>query len=372
MQSSGVDDNVNVAAELAKPPDDHPAGLADSSVSGWGSLRAFWACALLLLIVLFGLLTWFNNGSVAIPDDAVYAKQAQLLSEGSWSGPRPAAEFDRDGSNSAIGPMVVFGDRQIPYTRHPLFPLLLLPFYKVGGLTGLLAFSVIGAWVAAVAAGLMARRVQPPLGIVALALLGLGSPLIFDSLLVSAHAMTAGLCGLTALGVAQAIDSRRWWSLAYAVPTMILAISLRSEAIIVMLALGLVVSAMAIIGSARSRKFDLPKVATGASLVGVAAITYLVEAKWEQRIIAAAGGVARTGLGRQLVEQRDPWSAVRIDLLMPWFGDATNARPTLVIAAVSIVLAAIVLRLLPNRYLLPVALLLMAATASVLHLCRRP
>lgn len=368
MQNSGVEDDVNVAAESTDTPDDHPTGLADSSVSGWESLKAFWACAVLLIVVLFGLLTWFNNGSVAIPDDGVYAKQAQLLSEGSWSGLRPAAKFDQDGRNSAIGPMVVSGDRQIPYTRHPLFPLMLTPFYKVGGLTGLLVFSVIGVWIAAVSAGLMARRLHPPLGIGALVLAGLGSPLIFDSLLVSAHAMTAGLCGLTALGVAQAVDSRRWWSLAYAVPAMILAISLRSEAIIVMLALGLAVSAMAIVDSARKRSFDLPKVAAGASLIGVAAITYLVEARWEQRIIAAAGGAAQAGLGRQLVEQRDPISAVRIDLLMPWYGDATNAQPTLVIAAVSIVIAAIVLRLLPTRYLLPVALLLMAAVASVMHL----
>lgn len=368
MASSDVESDAKPPTEPIVTPDDELIDQGVPSTTSWGSLKAFWACALLLLVVLFGLLAWFNNGSVAIPDDAVYAKQAQLLSDGSWSGPRPAADFDRDGRNSAIGPMVVFGDRQIPYTRHPLFPLLLAPLYKVGGFAGLLVFSVIGAWVAAVAAGLMARRLHPSLGIVALALVGLGSPLVFDSLLVSAHAMTAGLCGLTALGVAQAVDSRRWWSLAYAIPAMILAICLRSEAIIVMLALGLVVSAMAIIASARSRKFDLPKVATGASLVGVAAITYLVEAKWEQRIIAAAGGVARTGLGRQLVEQRAPWSAVRIDLLMPWFGDATNARPTLVIATVSIAIAAIVLRVLPTRWLLPISLLLMAATASVLHL----
>lgn len=368
MKSSDVESDGNVTAEVGPAPDGDPIEPRVSSVVAWGSLRAFWACALLLLVVLFGLLAWFNNGSVAIPDDAVYAKQAQLLSDGSWSGPRPAANFDHDGRNSAIGPMVVFGDRQIPYTRHPLFPLLLARFYKVGGVTGLLVFSVIGAWVAAVTAGLMARRLHPPLGIVALALVGLGSPLVFDSLLVSAHAMTAGLCGLTALGVAQAVDSRRWWSLAYAVPAMILAICLRSEAIIVMLALGLVVSAMAILGSARKRSFDLPKLATGASLIGVAAVTYLVEARWEQRIVAAAGGAARSGLGRSLIPDRDPLTAARIDLLMPWYGDATHARPTMFIAAASIVIAAIVLRLLPTRWLLPVGLLLMAATASVMHL----
>lgn len=300
-----------------------------------------------------------NNGNVAVPDDGVYSAQAKLLGRGSWSGVRPAAFIDSEGFNSAIHPEAVFGNRQIPYLKHPLFPSALSPLYRVAGFAGMMFFSVMGVWLASITAGLLTRRMDPRLGIGALLLTGLASPLVFDAFLISAHGMAAGLCGLVLLGVAQIIDDRRWQPLFYALPSTFLLVSLRTEGVIAMVATVGVVALMAV------HPRDRPKIDTHAAVAGLAicAVTvasYVIDSVWS-RSIKASTGTDMQPLIRRAAESRDPLNAAWVSIVRPWAGDGAAAQPAIVIAVAAILLGSLSLKIAPQRWLLPVSLAVLAA-----------
>lgn len=331
--------------------------------SWWTGIRGFCAVAALLLVLLLGLIPVMNNGAVAAPDDGLYAAQAKLLTDGTWSERRPAAAIDANGVNSTIGPSFVYKDRQIPYLRHPLFPTVLSWFYRVGGFDGLIAFSVLGVWLAAIAAGLMGRMLDHRYGMLALLLTGIASPLIFDAYLVSAHGMAAGLSGFVALGVAHLIDRRRAWHLAYALPCAVLLVALRTEGIIVLLATTAVVGLFAI----RLRPFRIDRLAivTAGGVGVVSLLAYLADSRWTQSLKQATGS-ANQPLLREAISNRDPFGAAWISLIRPWYGSTLNANSAVVFAVVAILLAAATIRISAARWLLPVSLLVLAA-ASLLY-----
>lgn len=324
---------------------------------------AFWAAAGMLLLVMLALVPLIDNGNVAVPDDGVYASQVKLLSQGTWSMRRPAAAIDADGMNSAIGPELVFRDRQVPYPRHPMFTMVLVPFYRLGGIGGMAVFSVLGAWLASVSAGLLARRLDPCYGIPALAVMGIGSPLLFDAFLISAHAMAAALCGFVALGVAQVVDDRRRWPLIYLLICVTALVGLRSEATIVMALTAAVVGLMSVRIRPRLR-IDRLAALTGIAIGVVTAVAYLGDAWWTRSIKDRDGGVPQP-LIRGLTDRRDPLSATWVSLIRPWVADNRTAQAAIVIAVVAVILAAISIRVAPSRWLLPMTLTVFAAGCLV-------
>lgn len=334
------------------------AEVATAHNSGWGSLRLFWWVALGLLVVLFGLVALSDNGRVAVPDDGVYAAQVELRTEGTWSMLRPAAELDDGGYNSAIVPGVVYRDRQIPYPRHPLFTMALIPFFRAAGFGGMLAFSATGVWIAGVSAGLIARRLDGRYGVPALLLTGLGSPLIFDSLLVSGLGVAAGMSGLVALGLAQCIEDRRWWPIAYVAPAAILLVNIRSEGLILMTAIVLVTATLSV--RFRPLEVRLHSLVLSLCLGTTTVIAFLVDALWTRHVSSVAGAV-QAGLLRQVTPQRDPVQLAWISLLRPWYGSALNAQPSLVFAVAATLVAALSLKVAPSKWLLPVVLLVLSA-----------
>jgi len=276
---------------------------------------------------------------------------------------RPAAAIDANGVNSAIAPDFIYRDRQIPYPRHPLFPSALVPFNRLGGIGGMLLFSVLGAWLASVSAGLLARRLDRYYGIPALAVMGIGSPLLFDAFLISAHAMAAALCGFVALGIAQVVEDRRRWPLIYLLICVAALVGLRSEATIVMVVTAGVVGLMAIKFRPRLR-IDRLAALTGTAIGVVTAVTYLGDAWWTRSIKDHVTGVPQP-LIRGLTQHRDPLAATWVSLIRPWEGDGQAAEAAIVLAVAAVLLAAVSVKVAPTRWLLPVSLTGLAAGCLV-------
>ncbi|MEI8120620.1 MAG: hypothetical protein WCI20_01105 [bacterium] len=79
-----------------------------------------------------------------------------------------------------------------------LFPLVSLPFFWIFGAGGLYVLPVTCGLLAAAAAAFLARRLEPDSAIPAVLLAGLGTPLLFQSVLFLEHTL-AGALGLGAL-----------------------------------------------------------------------------------------------------------------------------------------------------------------------------
>ena len=357
-----------------RPPTSSTAGEDRSDVSGsdgrWRQMRVFWVAAVALLFGLIGVAVLVDNGNIAVPDDGVYAAQAKLRSMGHWSMVRPAATVDIDGTHSGIGPDLVMGDHQVPYPRHPLFTTILIPFFRLGGIGGMVILSVIGVWLASVTAGLLARRIDPSLGIPALMLAGLGSPLLFDSLLISAHGPATGMFGVTALGVTYAITEHRWRPVIYLLPAAALVVALRSEGVIAVTTLAAVTLFMSF------RPHGRPRVDHHAAIVSVslgltAAAAYVVDALWT-RSVTSLVGIAPSSIVREVIARRDPLSAAWASLFRPWIGDGQLAQPAIVLAVVALIVAAVAIRFAPNRWLLPVVLTCTSAVCLIYQLVVGP
>lgn len=343
-------------------------GRSDSATgpTGRASRLPFWVHAALLALLLLAAVPVFDSEAPAFADEGLYSAQAAALADGSWSVARPAPELDLDGRSVALIDAIIIGDRAVPYARKVAYPLVLTPFYAAGGSAGLLVASVMGTWAAAVTAGLLAGRISRRLAVPSMWLLGIGSPLLFNAYIVQGHSIAAGLAGAVLVGSAAILDdgSRRW-----ILPTLVAAAALvgvRSEGTIFVLALclSLVTQAAWQWWPNRRSPGALPRAHIGlAFLLGaVGAAVFWLNDVAAKRI--SDGGLNRTG---SVVERPDPINAVWTDLLRPWFVDGSNASAMAVLLIVSVVAAAVALRVRPSLSILPIGLLLVAAVAAVLR-----
>lgn len=343
-----------------------PGGEEGGTCTRWSTIRMMWANLAVLGLVLFIGVFVVDNGNIAVPDEGVYAAQVDLLSHGSWDAPRTSAVIDPEGTRTVVRAEFVDGDRYIPYTRHPAFTALMVPFYRLGGYGGMLMASALGTWAAALAAALIARRLNPSYGVPTLWLVGLGCPLFFDAYLVAGHSVGAALCGFAVLGVSQALDDRRYWSLAYALPAAALLVNIRSEGVIAMGVLGGIVGLFALAG-VFWRRVDWHAGFVGAALLVVTGSAYLLDS-WLTRRVIGAGGFGGQPLERVLGDKTGPISAAWSSLLRPYFADGSQLNTALILSVSSLLFASVAVKLLPRLQLLPVALVALSAAAAVWHL----
>ena len=329
------------------------------------SVRGLWLHAAALAVVLSGIVLFLANGYIAHPDEAVYSAQADALSHGSWRTPRPAADVDIRGIAPPLLDSTVIGDTFISYARHPAYPLILLAGYAPGGQIGMLLISVLGTVGAAVTGAFMARRFDPRYGLWALWILGLASPLLFDSFIVVGHSLEAAFAGLMWLGLVRVLDDDEWGHLAYAIPAAILTVLIRSEGIVLVIATAAVVCVM----SVNPRKLRAPRLGhlmLGTGLGAVAAATYLLDNRWASAILGSGGdgpsartapAAGATGGGRL--------GAAWASLLQPYTQSWIFAHPTLPLIGVLIIAGALAARFLPSRTLFPVAACAAAGLAAI-------
>lgn len=368
---------MDTAPETVVAPDDPHEPVAPPERGWLVSRRWFWIHAVVLGAILLALLPVIDNGSFAVNDEALYAAQAANLSDGAWASPRPAPDIDTDGQISAFAGGTTSNGQLIPYARHPLYPILLTPFFALGGVTAMMLLSVIGLWVAAVAGALVTRRLEPRCALLALWFIGLGTPLFFDGYLVMGHSLGAALAALVALCVIavayppasneQLDTTRRWLLMAAVVVSGGVLVMVRSEGAIVMGSLALMVGVHSLrIQRPRSVRLDWRRAGMAMVLAATAGLALLLDDRWADAI------TGQSGSGSLLAERRtDPLRVAWVSLLRPWIND-TQSSASMMLVLVCAVLAPLLVRVMPRRRLLPIALLCVAGGAALFHLTEAP
>lgn len=371
-----TEESTPATAEPAVPVDDDTGDVATTAAPGnpppsWmSSRRGFWTGAGALAVVLVALLPVIDNGYIAVPDEGVYSAQAANLAEGSWWSERPWPDLDPDAEHIPLLDSVVDGDRLVPYSRHPLYPLVLVPGFLLAEQGGMLLISVFGTWAAAVAAGLIGRRLDPSIGLWTLLVTGVGSPLLFDAYTVIAHSLAAACAGFAFLGLERYLADRSWPSLTWALPAVVAMVLLRSEGTVVALALG---AAVTLIGFATSRRANIhwDQIALGAATAALALITYVLDTRWA----ASISGVAGYGTDTSeliLADRTGPLDAAWNSLVSPIYVTWINSSAARVLVPVCVILGAAALAVMPKRSLLSISLLTLAAAGGVLQLMDDP
>lgn len=341
--------------------------VGEAALGRDGSSRRVWIHALALAVVLAGLFVFVDNGSISVADEAVYATQSQALVDGSWTSPRPAPDLDPEGRGIPLVDSVVVGDRVIAYQRHPLYPILLVPAVALFGYSGALAMSAIGVWCAAVVAAFTARRIDRRYGVPALWITGLASPLLFDAYTLWAHSLAAAAFGLTVLGVLRALaGERRVIHLGWAALGAVASVLLRTEGVVIVLALATVVVA----GGVRwqRRTVDRTHLGIGGALALVAIVSYVLDSRWSVSI-SGRGGYGTNPTKLVLGPRSNLGSAVWSSLLRPY---RTTPYVATAFAAVLTPLAALTARLRRVTAALPWALALLAAGGWIVALVTIP
>jgi hypothetical protein len=156
--------------------------------------------ALLLGVLLAGFAFVGVDGLVSADEGAMVAELDVLERTGEWtlSNPEPAIDPDMRRLPLELSERSAEG-RWAPFAKHPVHIVALLPAWELGGLAAVLVMSLLGVGVAAACAGLLAERLRPGSGPLALWLTGVGSPLLFDGFQVVGHAVGAGLFGVAAV-----------------------------------------------------------------------------------------------------------------------------------------------------------------------------
>lgn len=302
--------------------------------------------ALLALVCLVGLAAVAGPDRLGITDEGVVVAQVDRLDRGSWWIPNASPELDPTGRMTPIELSDVADDgAYLPYAKHAAYPLLLLPAWRAGGVAGLLAVSVLGVWVAAVAGGLLARRVDRRAAVPTLWVLAVASPLVFDANVVMAHGPAAAAVALTAVGALAVAFDRRWWAVALLVPAAIASVVLRSEGLLAVAALGAALALTAVVGRFRhagapgsgpsdGQPSFVAMVAVGCGLPMLAAAAFLADGRLAAHVAGRSGlrTFTTAGGGFDLVGGR--LDATWASLLRP------DSLPSPVTALLTVVVAA--------------------------------
>ena len=142
--------------------------------------------AALLTLVLLALIPFVQNGMIGNAD----------------------VEVDPDGKWFALDLADHVGDGWYPYAKHPLFAVVVAGV-GTAHLWQLYGLMTLGTVAAAVAAGLLARRISPRYGPWALWCCGIASPLLFDSYWLIAHTLGAAAAGFAVVGALRFLVDRR-------------------------------------------------------------------------------------------------------------------------------------------------------------------
>lgn len=332
--------------------------------------------AVALFIVLVALLPAIDNGSFANPDEGLYSAQADALASGSWQRARPALDADPNGRWSALSSETRTAAREIPYSRRPMYPLLLTPFWQVGGVAGGMLLSAAGTCVAALCSGLIARRLGPRLGAPVLWLVGLGSPLLYDAYLLVAHSLAAAFSAGLALATLNAIsqlegqchtNSRFWMWTVLSCTAAVPLVAIRTEGVLVSLAISAAVVLCLIDWRKPFSRQVLPYISFSGLLAATALATYALNDRWARAVTVGGGGDV-TAFDRKINPVNALWSSV----LRPWHPDNRFASATMLLVVVGSVTAPLLLRWVPGLRLFALASLVLAAGASAVRMVEYP
>lgn len=348
--------------ELPTPPDEARApGEARVPGRRWTSLPIHAALLALLLAILVPLL---DDGSMMSADEGAMLAQLEVLdTSAAWALPNPYPEVDPEGRWFGFEKSDRSGDEFYPYAKHAVYPATMRPLFALGGQRAVLFASAFGTWCAAVLAARLARRIDRRLDVPTLWVVGVVSPVFFDSFWVIAHSIGAAFAtGATVAAVAAIVD-RRWRYVVPAFVALVGAAWFRSEGVLFALSLGVgagLVAMRPVLAERRLRSVDrIALVIAGSSAVaGVAARA--VDARLSGSI------VGETVEPFQIASGSTSWLAGRLQgvwssVLRPQLMDPTAAGGIFLMIALLGIVGAVYVRRSPHE----VALIRTVAAAAI-------
>jgi hypothetical protein len=301
-----------------------------------------------LAIVLLALVPLLGRDGLFSADEGAAASQARLLADGDgWVLDHPAPELDPEGTAFPLeNAGLVQRDGNpggAPFSKHPAYAVLLAAFDVDDGLVGMTLTSVAGTVLAAAMTGLLTRRLAPDLGPIAVWVAGLATPLFFDSWILIAHTLAAGLAALATLAVLRSDEGRGGPAILTAAAAMAGAVLLRNEAALFGGALAVVAVGLAV----RDRRRSMA-VAGMAALAGAVG-GYLIDGALSAAVSADADGAFSAGIGvgdSGFVGGRILGALVT--LVLPSYGTIGLADGLLVVATGALVAAVVIARRRPD------------------------
>lgn len=158
-----------------------------------------------LLLALIVVVTLGGPRTAVSSDEGAGIHQAVLLQRGGWLVEPTLPELDPDLVQQPFLRADAGPKGRAPYAKHPAYPMVLERTSGLWWPHGLVVPGILGTWVAAVAAALLARALRANAMLPTLWLLGLASPLTVDAQLVLAHAPAAGTAAVAGLASAVAL-----------------------------------------------------------------------------------------------------------------------------------------------------------------------
>lgn len=152
---------------------------------------------MLLITVLAGIGAFVGHDSSFVADEGATMIQARLLtSEGGWLEHPPLLRaVDPTGSWYPLENSDRSGDGFAPFAKHPAYAVIAAAGYRVAGPAGVIALSVLGTLLAALAASRIAALIDPTLAVPCLWVTGLLTPLLFDGYLALGSTLAAAFAG---------------------------------------------------------------------------------------------------------------------------------------------------------------------------------
>lgn len=358
-----------VAADVDRPPAATSRGRTDRN--GWRRVwdAPLWAHAAILLVALLALVPVVGIRGLFSGDEGALAAQTRALhDEGAWSVPNPFPEVDPDGRAFPYDLSQPTDDGAAPFVKHPAYPWIASPLYGLGALPAVQLLSVLGGVAAALAAAGVARVLRPGLERPTLWIVGLASPLLFDSYLLIAHTLGAAAATGALLAGLVAVERRRpVWAAAVLIGTMAAGL-VRNEAVLYGLALA---GAFGVVGL---RRRDHVAVAVAVLAVVGAVAAKVVDGALSRAVVGQAdaigvpGGTA-DGLSAVISGRV---GALLTTLLAPGYGGRPLAGLLVLLVGGCLLAAALVARRPVLDRGLITGLVAIAATASVVRVVALP
>jgi hypothetical protein len=252
-------DRVAGAASLVEPVDVGPRFEGPRAVGP----RLAWH-ALALAVILTAVAAFVGPGLFSGDEGAALAQAKVLATSGGWGIDAPLPGADPDGTRFPIdkaepiaadqpGGAATTVDpaprRFAPLPRHALYPWMLSRFGADHLAGAAVALSMIGTWIAALGAALLARRSGLADARITLWATAIATPLLFDGTVAAAHTLVAAAVSVGVLAGWTCVtgsSSRPWWAWAALALTTALAVALRNEATLLVIAVAAVIAFAAV------------------------------------------------------------------------------------------------------------------------------
>lgn len=324
------------------------------------SRRRLWPHVVALGVVLAALVPLLvRDGLVSADEGAVLSQLEVRETFGGWGMPNPLPSVDPDARWFGISGSDLAGDRAYPYAKHAAYPWAVQPLFDLGGARLVVAASALGTLLTSALAALLARRVRRDLDVPTLWVVGVVSPLFFDSFWATAHSIGAAFATGAVLVAVHAAGRRqvRW------LPLLAIAVAgaalFRSEGMLFGIALGggcLVVAA-----------FERAPVALAAAGVsgGVASLAWWADSRIYTEIVGTARSPFRISSGPEQSWLAGRWDGIWASLLRPQLQAPTAAGTIFLGIALVGALAALFVRFRPGERTLIRGLSVVAGAAAL-------